>query len=290
VGGKYEIQSLIGVGCIGFVVAARRTDLGDEVALKFLRPEYSADRDLVQRFAREARFTARIKSEHVARVFDVGSLADGAPYIVMERLEGVDLRSHVIETGPLSTEVAVDFVLQACEALAGAHANSIIHRDIKPENLFLTRLVDGTSVVKVLDFGVSKLALTGIAHKTVPLVNTIAPVGSPLYMSPEQVRTSADVDARSDIWALGCVLYELLTATPAFDAPSLMQICAMILKESPPLRTVSPGVPDGSRRWCPGACTRTCRRVFRTRGELATALIALLPNTPVAWPSVVVIC
>src|SRR5258706_5220956 len=230
VGGKYEIRKLIGVGNIGYVVSALRTELGDEVALKFLRPELTTNHDLVARFAREARFAVRIKSEHVACVFDVGSLTSGVPFIVMERLEGRDLSRVLSEKGRLPPEVALEYALQACEALASAHANGIVHLDLKPENLFLARLLDGRSIIKVLDFGISKVALTGSFDNTVPLVRTIASLGSPVYMSPEQIRASKDIDARADIWAMGCVLYELLAGRSAFDAPSLMQICAMILE------------------------------------------------------------
>ncbi|HMJ14702.1 MAG TPA: serine/threonine-protein kinase, partial [Polyangiaceae bacterium] len=163
VGGKYEVLGLLGDGGMGFVVAARHLELGEVVALKFLRPEALKNPELVARFAREARASAKIKSEYVARVFDVGTLPDGAPFIVMEHLEGEDL-SAVLETrGALPVKVAVEYVMQVCEALAAAHALGIVHRDIKPENLFLARRSQGIDVVKVLDFGISKLALTGSA-------------------------------------------------------------------------------------------------------------------------------
>src|SRR5262245_57704100 len=284
VGGKYEIRKLIGVGNIGYVVSAFRTELGDEVAFKFLRPELTANHDLVARFAREARFAVRIKSEHVASVFDVGTLTNGVPFIVMERLEGCDLSRVISEKGRLPQEVALEYALQACEALASAHANGIVHRDVKPENMFLARLLDGRSIIKVLDFGISKVALTGSFDNTVPLVRTIAPLGSPVYMSPEQIRASKDIDARADIWAMGCVLYELLTGRSAFDAPSLMQICAMILEKDPPsLRTVNPDVNAGIDAVVKQCLEKDPALRFQTVGELAVALAAFAPDHARVW-------
>jgi serine/threonine protein kinase len=194
---------------------------------------------VVARFATEARAVARINSEHVARVFDVGVLDSGAPFIVMELLTGSDLAKLLAERARFAPEVAVAYILQACEALAIAHSCGIVHRDIKPENLFLARTMQGTDVLKVLDFGISKLALTGSAVDSSPLVRTVAPLGSPVYMSPEQIRASSDIDARTDVWSIGCVLYELLAGKVAFDAPSITQLCAAILEEpAPSLRVV----------------------------------------------------
>jgi eukaryotic-like serine/threonine-protein kinase len=284
VGAKYEVLRLIGVGNIGFVVSAFRMDLGDEVALKFLRPEYANHPDLVARFAREARYSVRIKSEHVARVFDVGKLDDGTPFIVMERLEGRDLSRVLTERGRLPAEVAVEYVLQACEALATAHANGIVHRDIKPENLFLTRAQNGSDVVKVLDFGISKVALTGPFDNTVPLVRTLAALGSPVYMSPEQIRASKDLDARSDIWALGCLLYELLGGVAAFDAPSIMQICAMILERNPvPLRTVNSEIDPALEAVVMRCLEKDQQQRFRTVADLAVALAEFGPEHARVW-------
>src|SRR5512142_3026648 len=158
---KFEITQLLGVGGVGFVVAANHTELGQKVALKFLKPEMLANTQVAGRFAQEALAAARIRSEHVARVFDVGSLADGTPFIVMEFLDGRDLFDIITQDGPQPIRTAVDYVLQACEALADAHSCGIVHRDIKPENLFLLRRSEGIELIKILDFGISKLALTG---------------------------------------------------------------------------------------------------------------------------------
>jgi len=156
---KYEVTGLLGSGGMGYVISARHVELGEMVALKFLRPEALAHAELVERFAREARAAAKIRSEHVANVFDVGTLDDGTPYIVMEYLAGKDLADYLHQEGALPISVAVEYVMQACEALAAAHAHGIVHRDIKPENLFLTQQAQGMAIIKVLDFGISKIAL-----------------------------------------------------------------------------------------------------------------------------------
>jgi serine/threonine protein kinase len=273
VGGKYEILNVIGVGSIGFVVSAKRIDLGDEVALKFLRPEYLFNGELVSRFAREARIAVSIRSEHIVRVFDVGVTDTGAPFMVMERLDGRDLGRVLQDTGRLASPVAVDYVLHVCEALATAHAKGIVHRDVKPENLFLSRL-HGTDIIKVLDFGVSKVALTGSPlDNAAPLVRTATPLGSPLYMSPEQVRACPDVDARADIWGVGCVLYELVVGAPAFDAPSLMQICALILESDPlPPKAIHPAVAADLLRVIERCLQKDPAHRFQSAADLATAL------------------
>jgi serine/threonine protein kinase len=234
IGGKYKIIRLIGTGGVGFVVSARHVGFDEVVALKFLRPEFATHTEAVTRFTIEARASFKIKSEHVARVLDVDTLPDGTPFIAMEFLEGTDLRRLLDRCRMLAVEPAVDCALQTCEALAAAHALQIIHRDIKPENLFLTGLGLGaeTDMVKVLDFGISKVALTGSRRQTHQALTRVA-VGTPPYMSPEQVRASSDLDARSDIWSVGCVLYELLTGTAPFDRLSLMQSCAAVLEEDP---------------------------------------------------------
>ncbi|HEX4352855.1 MAG TPA: serine/threonine-protein kinase, partial [Polyangiales bacterium] len=237
--GKYKIVRLIGTGGVGFVVSARHVGFDEVVALKFLRPEFATHREAVSRFTIEARASFKVRSEHVARVLDVDTLPDGTPFIAMELLEGTDLRSLLDRCRMLSIEPAIDYVLQTCEALAAAHALHVIHRDIKPENLFLTGEIDH---IKVLDFGISKVALTGSIRQTNQALTRIA-VGTPPYMSPEQVRASSDLDARSDIWSLGCVLYELLTGTAPFDRLSMMQSCAAVLEEDPvPMRDLRPAI------------------------------------------------
>jgi serine/threonine-protein kinase len=278
--GKYEVVELIGAGGMGFVVSALHLELGEKVALKFLRPEAMSNAELVGRFAREARASVRIKSEYVARVFDVGSLPDGAPFIVMEYLEGKDLADVVRDEGPLPVKRAVEYMLQACEALASAHATGVVHRDVKPENVFLVQASQGMDVIKVLDFGISKVALTGSVYETkMPMVKTIMPMGSPVYMSPEQIRAKKDIDARTDIWALGCTLYELLAGVAAFDAPSLTQITAAILETDPPsLQTLCSLVPPELEAVVWRCLQKDPNNRFQNVGELAVALYPFAPR------------
>jgi serine/threonine-protein kinase len=200
------------------------------VALKFMLPEAIRDEEQVERFEREARAAVQLKSDHAAKVSDVGKLKNGSPYMVMEYLEGRDLGAVLTEQRQLQIPFAVDLILQASEAIAEAHSLGIVHRDIKPKNLFLTRRVDGRPLLKVLDFGLAK---TGIHGAPVGLTQTAAVFGSPQYMSPEQMRSARDVDARSDVWALGVCLYELVTGSVPFDSPTLPELCAMVLKDPP---------------------------------------------------------
>jgi serine/threonine-protein kinase len=255
-------------------------ELGEKVALKFLRPEALANQELVGRFAREARACVKIKSEYVARVFDVGSLPDGAPFIVMEYLEGKDLGELLREQGQLPVKQAVEYVMQACEALAVAHVAGIVHRDVKPENLFLVQEAQGMDRIKVLDFGISKVALTGSVFETkMPLVRTMMPMGSPVYMSPEQIRASKDIDPRTDIWALGCTLYELLTGVAAFDAPSLTQITAAILESQPPsVQALSSLVPGELEAVVNRCIEKDPKNRYQNVGELAIALYPFAPR------------
>jgi eukaryotic-like serine/threonine-protein kinase len=241
VAGKYRVERVLGQGGMGVVVAALHIELDQRVALKFLRPHATAHPHVVARFAREARAAAKIHSEHVVRVIDVGVLPTGAPYVVMEFMDGEDLARILLRRGPLSMEVATGYVLETCEAIAEAHALGIVHRDLKPANLFLARRTGGRPIVKVLDFGISK-SLS--ASSQGQLTKTTAVVGSPLYMSPEQLMSAKSVDVRSDIWALGVVLYELLTARMPFEGDTLPEVIAAVLhREHEPLRSVRPELP-----------------------------------------------
>src|SRR5450432_2337777 len=226
--GKYRVENVLGEGGMGYVVAALHEQLNQRVAVKLLSPLLSENEDSVTRFLREARAAVRIRSEHVARVLDVGELPDGSPYMVMEYLLGRDLAAELDEREHLDVPEAIDYVLQACEAVAEAHSIGLIHRDLKPSNLFLTRRPDGSPLVKVLDFGISKaIDQTGMVEQQA-LTTTSAVMGSPLYMSPEQVRSSKTVDARSDVWSLGVVLYELLSAAHPFEAETMTALLASI--------------------------------------------------------------
>src|SRR5262245_48550017 len=222
--GKYRVERVLGEGGMGVVVAARHLQLDQTVALKFLLPQAIANPEALGRFLREARNAVRLKSEHVARIIDVGTLDDGAPYIVMEFLEGSDLASVLAQQRALAIPVAADFLLQACDAIAEAHSLGIIHRDLKPQNLFVTRRHDGASLIKVLDFGISKSTAGGDFTAT----RTQAVMGSPAYMSPEQMRSAKLVDARTDVWALGVILYQLVLGRVPWDAETFTELCIKV--------------------------------------------------------------
>jgi serine/threonine-protein kinase len=276
---KYEVVGVLGSGGVAYVISALHLELGEMVALKFLRPESLAHEDVVARFASEARAVARIKSEHVAHVFDVGTLPDGAPFIVMEYLEGKDLADVLAERRKLPIKVAVDYVLQACEALATAHAAGIVHRDIKPENLFLTQQAGSVERVKVLDFGISKSAMAGIEPAGKRFAHTMLPMGTPGYMSPEQIRACGAVDARTDIWALGCVLFELVTGISAFTGPTLLQLGAAILERDPvPLRQVVADAPAELEALIAKCLEKDPEHRFQDVAELAAALYPFGPR------------
>jgi serine/threonine-protein kinase len=244
--GKYRVDRVLGAGGMGMVVAARHLDLNKLVALKFMLSSAAANPDAARRFVQEARSAAQLRSEHVAHVSDYGTLETGEPYIVIEYLEGEDLGALLARSGPLPVGFAVELMLQACEAMDEAHGNGIIHRDIKPQNLFLTTRRKGTPCVKVLDFGLSKVALTGEAPAGLHQTNTAAMLGSPLYMSPEQMRSARGVDHRADIWSLGATLYELLTGQPPFPSESLMELCVKLTNERPRApRELRPEIPAG---------------------------------------------
>lgn len=275
--GKFRIERVLGRGGMGVVVQAMHLHLDQRVALKFLLPDALIHPETLARFSREARAAAKIKSEHVARVIDVGTLDNGSPYIVMEYLEGEDLSAHLRKSGPLSTSQATGFVLQACEALAEAHAAGIVHRDLKPANLFLARYPDGTPCVKILDFGISKIS-SGESGRDFDMTRTTAIMGSPFYMSPEQMKSTRSVDARADIWALGVILYELVSQRLPFDADTMPQLCALVLQEEPtPLssfaQTGSPSFEAVVLR-----CLEKDRaRRFQSIAELADALSPFAP-------------
>ncbi len=230
VGGKLRIERIVGRGGMGIVAIATHLALEQKVAIKVLHEQLAADPATVERFLREARTPMRLKSDHVCRVLDVGQLDGGAPYIVMELLEGSDLAALVKLRGALPIATAVDYVLQACVAVAEAHALGIVHRDLKPANLFVTRRVDGSPLVKVLDFGIAKVPSRG---DNTQLTQTAAVMGSPGYMSPEQLRSAKDVDARTDVWALGAILYELVSARLPFPADSVTELAVKIAVDPP---------------------------------------------------------
>lgn len=238
--GRYRVERVLGEGGMGVVLAAEHLELGERVAIKLLLPDAAKMEGTVARFQREARAAARIQSEHVARVMDVG-VADGTPYLVMEYVEGRDLSEELEARGALPIEEAVNYVLQGAIGVAEAHALHIVHRDLKPSNLFLAKLPNGRTLVKVLDFGIAKEA-SAVENKE--LTTTFSALGSPAYMSPEQLRAAKSVDERTDVWAFGVVLYELLSGRLPFDGDSLTAIAAAISVDRPvSLRSLRPEVP-----------------------------------------------
>jgi serine/threonine-protein kinase len=270
-GGKYRVDRVIGAGGMGVVVAARNLQLDDPVALKFLRRATLGSADAVARFVREARAAVKVKSEHVARVLDVCQLEDGTPYIVMEYLEGDDLSEWLDRHGALPADRAVDFVLQACEAIAEAHSLGIVHRDLKPANLFCVQRPDGQLSVKVLDFGISKVTTSGDRGRE--LTRTGVLIGSPPYMSPEQLQLAKGVDERTDIWSLGIILFELLTRRTPFTSDTATDLAIKIVNEpAPSLRDLRPDAPAGLESVVATCLEKERGRRFASVAELAVAL------------------
>jgi serine/threonine-protein kinase len=281
VAGKYRVERLLGRGGMGVVVAAMHEQLGQRVALKMLLPAATTSADSIARFMREARAAVKIRGEHVARVLDVGELPSGAPVIVMEYLEGKDLADTLHEGGPLSAEVAVGYMLQACEALAEAHAAGIVHRDVKPSNVFVTRRPDGSPLVKVLDFGISKALVAGEGGgaDAKGLTTTSSFIGSPVYAPPEQLAASRDVDGRADIWGVGTVLYEALCGTTPFKGETVMKIASEIFNATPePLESARPDLPPGLGAVVLKCLEKSADHRYPSVRELALALAPYAPG------------
>jgi serine/threonine-protein kinase len=273
--GKYRVERVLGVGGMGVVVAAHHVHLDQRVAIKFLRPEMTEDPQIAARFAREARAAVRIKCEQVARVADVGTLPNGAPFMVMEYLDGEDLSVWLRKRGPLPIEQAVDFVLQACVALAEAHALGIVHRDLKPSNLYCVQRMDGQLGIKVLDFGISKMADPAGA---VSATRTHALMGSPHYMSPEQMRSAKDVNAQTDIWSLGVMLFELLSGRPAFLGDSVTELAIVVATQpTPSIRALRRDAPEGLETVLLKCLEKDRRLRYANVAELAMALLPFAP-------------
>ncbi|HXX66717.1 MAG TPA: protein kinase [Polyangiaceae bacterium] len=272
-GGKFRIERLVGRGGMGAVFAARHELLGQRVAVKMLLSHVVTNKEAVARFLNEARAAARIEGEHVARVMDVAALDDGRPYMVIEYLEGADLGQLIESRGPLPVVETVDYVLQALEALAQAHALGIVHRDFKPSNLFLARRSDGTTLVKVLDFGIAKATqpLTVLEQAAMTRSNSV--LGSPQYMAPEQLRNAKSVDVRADIWSVGLTLYELLSGLPPFSGTTFGELFAAILEQPPPpLRRLRPEVHADLEALVERCLRRDPAERFQNVADLARAL------------------
>jgi serine/threonine-protein kinase len=272
--GKYRVDRVLGAGGMGVVVAATHVQLNTQVALKFLLPDVLSDAQIVERFVREARSAVQIQSEHVARVTDVSTLPNGAPYMVMEYLEGQDLAETLAKSGPLVVARAVGYLLQACEAIAEAHSLGIVHRDLKPANLFLVQRNRREPIVKVLDFGISK----SNDQASLNLTKTASLMGSPYYMSPEQMRSARDVDARSDIWAIGVILFELLSGTPPFQGGTITELVVAVTQgKVPSVCDLRPELPAGIAEVIARCLRREPQDRYADVGELAKALVPFGP-------------
>ena len=271
---KYLIERVIGKGGMGVVYVAKHLQLGERVAIKFLKRKTLESEELVARFLREGRTAARLRSEHIARVRDVGTMPDGAPYLVMEYLDGRDFDAVLAEHGALSPQVAVKYVLQACEGLAEAHSMGIIHRDLKPANLILIRKRDGATAIKIIDFGISKL----VSNEGGPgMTQAAVMMGSPLYMAPEQMASARDADARSDVFSLGAILYHLLTGKPPFLGTSAVDVFERITRGPPSPRDLRADLPEGIE-----VITSRCLRKARGQRypDVAALAAALVPFGP----------
>ncbi|HWO08034.1 MAG TPA: protein kinase [Polyangiaceae bacterium] len=278
--GKYRIERQIGRGGMGIVLAATHLQLGHLVAIKVMRRDLVADDRALDRLLIEARAAARIRSEHVARVLDVGMLDSGSPFIVMEYLEGENLADLLDRLGALDIDQAAAFLMQCCLALAEVHVADMVHRDLKPGNIFIARRLDGSPTVKIVDFGISKYI--GDARErgatTSPQV-----LGSPFYMSPEQMRAER-VDARSDIWGLGAILFEMLTGRPPFLGDTLPAVYSAVLNHSPPqVDSLRPGVPTGLDDVVQRCLEKDPARRF---GDVAALAEALAPYAGAMAPAV----
>ncbi|MFT3692883.1 MAG: protein kinase [Kofleriaceae bacterium] len=272
--GKYRVEEVIGVGGMGRVVKASHLYLQQPVAIKILLPQMVESHSTQQRFLREAQATSKLRSEHIARVMDVGSMPDGAPFIVMEFLDGFDLNQILRHHGPQMASPVVDLLLQACEGLAEAHSVGIVHRDIKPSNFFVTRRPDGSNLLKILDFGIAKTPA-----ELSELTGTQTVVGTPTYMAPEQMRTARQTDPRSDIWSLGVVMYQMLAGRPPFEAETYAELVLKVGTEPPsPLHVALPPGLDGVVMRC---LEKDPKNRYQTVGELAR-MIAPYASDPVS--------
>ncbi len=269
VDGKYEVVNFLGSGGMGVVVRARQLRLNSMVALKFVRPELAGDADVASRFLREARASSRLKSQHANRVLDFGQLAKGLPFMVMEYLEGETLETRVTRQGPLPETEVAKLMQQALDALGEAHALGIVHRDLKPGNLFAARKADGIETLVVLDFGVAKSINPDIEHG-LHQTTLRGLVGSPAYMAPEQVTPGAAVDARTDIWALGCTMQTLLSGKPPFVGTDLVDLTWKIRNAEP---AALPRFISAQMRACVSRCLqRVPADRFQSAKELANVL------------------
>ena len=275
-GGKYEIVSLLGEGGMAYVFEASHKRLQQRVAIKLLSPDLASDAELVARFEREARAMGKLATRHVVRVTDVEETPEGLPFMVMELLTGRDLDAELQERQSLPVGESIDIIMQACSGMLEAHNAGIVHRDLKPANIFLaTDRETNERIVKILDFGISKIAGEGEATR---LTSVGAVMGTVLYMSPEQVRADANVDLRADVWSVGVILYEMLAGRAPFEGNSPQIASQIVTKDAPEVRTFAPAVPEGVALALRRMLERDRARRFPTMSDVILALAPFAPS------------
>jgi serine/threonine-protein kinase len=284
IAGRYRLERELGRGAMGMVWAAMHTTLAQRVAIKLIADDKARSGEARQRFALEAKAAARLRSRHVVQVYDDGETPDGTPYIVMEYLDGQTLEER-LEAGPdMGLGEAVRIATHVGRALARAHAQGVVHRDLKPANIFIAKSEDDELgwIAKVLDFGVAKVLNEPSATRT----GTI--VGTPLFMSPEQIRGAAHVDHRADLYSLGMVFYNMVTRSHAFDGPSYSDVLVAICTQPlPDIRSVAPWLPPALGSWFDQACAREREARFQSADEMIEALQhAAGPHSRLTRPSV----
>ena len=280
--GKYRVEREIGRGGMAVVYEAEHIALGKKVAVKVLAAELSNSAIVIERFFREARAAASVKSPYIVEVYDSGRLEDGRPFIAMEYLEGESLYDRMARVRLIDPVTTVRVLTQCCKGLLKAHALGIVHRDLKPENIHLTKGEEGEEIAKILDFGLAKFyAPVRPDEKTARLTREGAVFGTPAYMSPEQVKGQGSVDHRADLWALGCMAFECLTGRPVWNTDQgVAMTFAAIAAASPPIPSkLRPDLPPAFDIWFKKALERDVARRFQTAMELAEALQKAF-NTP----------
>jgi serine/threonine protein kinase len=278
-GGKYRLEALVAEGGSSHIFLARDAGLDEDVAVKLLMSEFRNEKDVLARFLREAKTIRRIQSDHCVKVLDVGLDDEHGPFMVMEYLEGKNLREILRAETKLIPGRACELILQVCDALAAAHAIDCVHRDIKPGNVVVLNRGD-LELVRVLDFGISKHALSGsVLNHDLSLVDTASLMGTPMYMSPEQMRSNAETDCRADIWSVGAMLHEMLTGSPPFEAESINQVCSMVLEApAPAVHELDPSLPVELGRVVQKCLSKQASERYQNVGELAVALLPFSPR------------